>query len=162
MIDQAQKPSWQQISLPLNIFERMWCFSVPIGGQVAVVANDGIYSFDLLNPGSLDADREHPQGGDLLDHTNHSMLYHGNLYHMLGVGGGDPILQSQYGETLLLDRKRERFTVSSLQGDTLYSHTFEDFSGDWSFVTFSSDCQFIVLGMPYDLYAFSRAGHLKR
>ena len=42
------------------------------------------------------------------------------------------------------------------KGEVIFEDTFEDLSGDWAVITFSEDGQYIVLGLPYELYVYER------
>jgi hypothetical protein len=59
---------WHEVDLHgLHIFERMVGFSVPVEGELAIIAYDGIHLLDLHEPQSVRQDTAHPEGGHLYD-----------------------------------------------------------------------------------------------
>ena len=148
---------WRQIILPSGIFERIIGFSLPINEQVAVIAYDAIYLVKLDTQDEFVRDTLHPEGRDIYDEHRQLLAYHDQVFGILGLHGGNPLLESKYGESISIDKEQEVLRVQEKGGNIALEFTFEDFSGDWVCASFSKDSNFLLLGMPYDFYAFRRA-----
>ena len=84
--------------------------------------------------------------------------YAGEVWQMLGLYGGEPVLTSPTGEWLELDAAE--LTLSVYVGNkAVWSAPFESFSGDWAAATFSPDGRYIVVGCPCDVDLGLGGGH---
>ncbi|MBI4135456.1 hypothetical protein HY477_01860, partial [Candidatus Uhrbacteria bacterium] len=77
-------------------------------------------------------------------------------YPILGLMGGKPLMTNDRGETLTLTLAKgmgnyndSNFTVAK-EGKEIFKYNFKDFSGDWTYVTFTKDNEYILLGNPYE------------
>lgn len=147
---------WSQTAVGGLYFERMIGFSLPVQHQVAIIAYEGIYIIDIDAMAQAEKDSSYPEGGDLYDRRGQKLQYGGITFPILGVFGGDPIIQNMYGELLQLDKEREVLRVEVIGQAEALEFPYEDMSGDWAYATFSEDGQLILLGMPYDLLLFHR------
>ena len=75
--------------------------------------------------------------------------YRGKDYRIIGLHGGNPLLENTSGEKLVLDAEDKSLSVVR-NGKTVFSTPYNNSSGDWAAATFSVDGRFIVLGCPYD------------
>ena len=146
---------WEKVELPGYIFERMVGFSLPADGEVAIVSFEGVHIIDLESPGNVLNDDRYPEGKGIYDERKQVLVYEGKIFKMLGVFGGEPILDSSQGEQLVFDLEKEILKVRQ-NNATLFQFDFEDLSGDWGYATFSSDSAYMLLGLPYDIYIFQR------
>lgn len=139
--------AWRELPVP-GICERMIGFSVPQDDTVLIVSYEGTHLIRLGDPITVETDPEYAEY-DLYDPDTGVCLYQGKEWDIIGLFPGRPILVGPCGEEWKLNTEGE--TVSVLKGgQTVWSSTFENFSGDWAAATFSRDGQFIVLGCPYD------------
>ena len=139
--------AWSRIPVP-HICERMIGFSVPQHDTVLVISYEGTHLLHLGSPLTVETDDAYSEY-DLYDPATGVCRYRGRDWQIIGLHSGGGLLASPQGEWLGLDVKAE--TVSVLRGgETVWSSSFENFSGDWAAATFSPDGRFIVLGCPYD------------
>jgi hypothetical protein len=138
---------WRRIAV-LPFCERLLGFSIPDDGKTLVVSYEGVHLLHLDDEVRFETDFDYAEY-DIYDPDTGLARYRGQDYRIIGLHGGQAILNSPQGETLILDEKRE--TLSVVKGrDWLWSTAYENFSGDWVAATFSTDGQYIVLGCPYD------------
>jgi hypothetical protein len=138
---------WRQLSVP-DICERMIGFSVPQNDTVLVISYQGMHLVRLGRPITVETDEVYSEY-DLYDPKVGVARYLGREWDIIGLFPGRPILAGRDGERLVLDAAG--LTVAlAVGGTTIWSATFENFSGDWAAATFSPDGRFIVLGCPYD------------
>jgi tetratricopeptide (TPR) repeat protein len=147
---------WKRVAVPEHFFERMLGFSLPLDHEVVIISYEDISLLDLNMPASIQFDDTYPEGGDIYDRKNQTLTYHGKRFQILGAYGGQPITESQRQEQLVLDLKHENFKIQSKNGSVLFRYWFVDMSGDWGYITFSRDDDFIILGIPYDIIIFHR------
>ncbi len=152
---------WKRVDVPEHIFERMLGFSIPLDHEVVIISYDNIATLDLTAPANIQFDDAYPEGGDIYDRSHQTLTYRGKSFQILGAYGGQPIAESQYQEQLVLDLKHENFKIQSKNGGVLFHYWFVDMSGDWGYITFSRDDDFIILGIPYDIIIFHRETHAK-
>lgn len=132
-------------------------FSVTASSRVVIVSYEGIHTLILGNTSiQVQHDLAYPEGGDLFDTQRNTLKYQDQDYQMLGLYGGTPRLTSAFGERLVLRPREETFSVTDERGNVVFHHKYQDLSGDWAFITFAPDDEFIILGVPYDLYIFRR------
>jgi hypothetical protein len=86
---------------------------------------------------------------DLYDPDSRLARYAGKEYRIIGLHGGNALLESPAEERLVLDTDAQTLAVEK-NGETIFSTPYENFSGDWAAATFSADGRYIVLGCPYD------------
>ena len=84
---------------------------------------------------------------DIYDPDSGTARYEGHDYSIVGLNGGEPLLRSSQGETLVLNREVLRIDRG---GQVEHELVYGNFSGDWAMATFSRDGQWVVLGCPYD------------
>ncbi len=101
---------WEKVELPGYIFERMVGFSLPAASEVAIVSFEGVHIIDLESPGNVLNDDRYPEGKGIYDERKQVLVYEGKIFKMLGVFGGEPILDSSQGEQLVLDLEKEILT----------------------------------------------------
>jgi hypothetical protein len=146
---------WHEVDLHgLHNFERMVGFSVPVEGELAIIAYDGIHLLDLHEPESVRQDTAHLEGGHLYDQTRQVLSYGGREFPILGVFGGSPLVRNQREERLILPTTEDVLYVRDMDNNVILAYPFEDLAGDWRYATFSRDGDAIVLGMPYDIHIF--------
>jgi hypothetical protein len=146
---------WQRIDLNRQ-WERMLGFTLPVDHRVIVIAIDALYLIDLHRPRSIVSDERFPEGESVYDYENQVVTYEGQTHHVLGLYGGSPIIWSGRGEVLEVDTEREILRIAGLDGKIALEFHYSDVSGDWLSATFSQDDEYVLLGVPYDLYAFRR------
>jgi len=137
------------------ICERIIGFSAPREGKVAVISYEGIHIVSLSETAEIEHHTDFPEGGKNYDEKRQVLLFGSLEFPMLGLYGGTPILQSPFCERLALGDE-DFFQVLDSNGKEIFRHNFNDLSGDWRQVTFSTDGRFIVLGLPYGLEIFER------
>jgi hypothetical protein len=164
---------WVELDLPPQDWDRMLGFSIPEGNELILVTYDGIASMSLGTPRMASIDDRYPEGEGIYNIASSELRYEGQTYQTVGVQGGTPILQNQWGERIVLGVEQEMETpdgrrvkstgeVSTLliqdeEGNPSFEFTFRNFSRDWQRATFSREGTYIVLGMPYAIHAFRRA-----
>ena len=139
--------TWHRLSVP-PICERMIGFSIPQDGEVLVVSYEGTHLIRLGPEVTVETDDEFAEY-DIYDPDTGVARYRGRQYRIIGLQGGSPLLKSPSGENLVLDTEGESLSVVQ-NGETVFSTTYKNFSGDWAVATFSPDGRYIVLGCPYD------------
>ena len=125
-----------------------------------VAAYGSMHLIDLAEPTSV---LLNPAGDEYesFDGAADTCRYAGEVWQMLGLYGGEPVLTSPTGEWLELDAAE--LTLSVYVGNkAVWSAPFESFSGDWAAATVSPDGRYIVVGCPcdVDLRAWRRASTL--
>ncbi len=138
---------WQKITIPA-FCERIIGFSIPIDDGFIAVAYQGIHLINLGSKISIFTN-ENFSGYDVYDSETGIANYEGKEFQIIGLHGGNPILENNQGEQLNLDQTNQTLTLS--KGiRVIFKIAVSNFSGDWSAVTFSDNGNFIVLGCPYD------------
>jgi hypothetical protein len=147
---------WNEIKLNQQ-WERMLGFTLPINDRVIVIAYDGLDVIDLHSPQHEAFDDRHPEGKGVYDWRTQVLDYESLRYQVLGLFGGEPLQKSKYGERLMVDTANEVLLIQDASGVATLTYHYIDASGDWLAVTFSPDSEYVLLGVPYALYAFKRA-----
>jgi hypothetical protein len=145
---------WEKMSLPNYIADRFIGISLPFENEIAVVSYDGIHIINLTNSNKVFTDTDYPEGGELFDHKKNQLNYGNKIYKILGLYGGEPILNNTKGETIEIDIKRQELYIFNDKRKKILDFHYDDMSGDWCLGTFSEDGQYILLCLPYDLYIF--------
>lgn len=137
---------WKRLENPGYICERLIGFSVPKDGLLLIVSSDGTHLLELNDEIIVGAETTGHENYD----TESGIARSGdNVFNIIGLYGGTPLLSTPFGEQLVLNEKK--LTLSVVQnGLTLFSTPYQNFSGDWAAATFCPDGKFIVLGSPYD------------
>ena len=163
--------AWRKLEFPSWTCERMIGFSLPVAGRLVLVCYCGIVSMDLANPAAwtLDDSETAWEGGTGYDQTTQTLQYRGAIYRLLGLYGGEPIQRSGAGEEaeltapVVIDTTGGRYmrslTIRDRSGAVSFRVDFEELSGDWGFATFTSDGNYVIAGMPYDLFVVAREQH---
>jgi hypothetical protein len=138
---------WQQRQAP-PICERMIGFSVPTADEILVISYDNYSLLKLGNPITVRRDERFVEY-DLYDPKTGVASYEGISYTIIGLHGGNPILESSAGERLVLDTQSETLSILK-NGHMDFSMKYKNFSGDWAVATFSTNGRFVILGCPYD------------
>ncbi len=139
--------TWQRLTVPY-ICERMIGFSVPQDDTVLVISYEGTHLVRLGSPVTVETDPEYTEY-DLYNPHVGECPYHGQVWDIIGLFPGHPLLDGRHGERLVLDASN--LTVSVVKGGVpVWASKFDNFSGDWAAATFSPDGRYIVLGCPYD------------
>lgn len=146
---------WTRIAFDQQ-WERMLGFTLPDNDRLIVIAYDGLDIIDLHNPRHSVFDDRYPEGKDVYDWRTQVLEYEGMRYRVLGLNGGEPLLKSKYDETLMVDTANELLTVYDASGVATLTHHYLDASRDWLSATFSLESDYVLLGIPYVLYAFRR------
>jgi hypothetical protein len=123
-------------------------FSVPCDGEVLVVSYEGVHLLRLDLEITVQTDAKLAEY-DIYDPNSGMARYREKDYQIIGLHGGDPILQSPIGESLVLNVKSETLSVRRNK-ETVFSMRYKNFSGDWAAATFSREGRYILLGCPYD------------
>ena len=138
---------WQKLRVP-QICERMIGFSVPQAGEMLVISYEGVHILHLGNEITVKTDDKFAEY-EIYDPDLGIARYQEKSYQIIGLHGGNPIIESLAGDRLLLDTKAE--TLSIVGNDqTDFSMKYKNFSGDWAAATFSTDGRYVVLGCPYN------------
>lgn len=138
---------WQRKPIP-PICERMIGFSVPRDDEILVVSYEGTHILHLGPVVTIETDEAFAEY-DIYDPASGVARYRDRDYRIIGLKGGNPILDGPKGERLNLNVESERLSVVK-NGEVIFSEKYENFSGDWAVATFSPDGKYIVLGCPYD------------
>lgn len=138
---------WKRLRVP-PICERVIGFSVPQSGEVLIISYEGMHLLQLANEITVTTDDQFAVY-DLYDPDSGKANYQEKSYQIIGLHGGNPIIESPADEKLVLDAESETLSIGR-NGQTDYSMKYENFSGDWAAATFSSDGKYVVLGCPYD------------
>ncbi len=146
---------WQQVD-PNQQWERMLGFTLAVDHRMIVIAYDALYPIDLRRPRSFVSDDRFPEGEGVYDYESQILTYEGQTHYVLGLYGGSPIIWSGRGEVLEVDTERETLRIAGLDGKIALKFHYSDVSGDWLSATFSQDDEYVLLGVPYALYAFRR------
>jgi hypothetical protein len=96
---------WHQLKVPA-ICERMIGFSVPCEGEVLVLSYQGVHLLRLGSEITVQTDEEVAEY-DIYDPSSGIARYRDRDFQIIGLHGGNPILQSLTGESLVLDGKSE-------------------------------------------------------
>lgn len=171
--DTSGSPRWVRMNTPLagEICERIAGVSLPVENQVIIVDADNMYRIDLATQEVVQDDEIHAEGDEALearyDREMHMVTYAGKQFPMLGVDGVFPLLTSPHEERLVVFTRYtnivsqplkiiQTFRVQAKNGEPLFEFQFDDFSGDWVWVSFSYDANHIIVAAPYDFYVFER------
>lgn len=146
---------WTKLQLNQQ-WERMVGFTIPANDHVIVISYAALHFINLDEPASEWSDDRYPEGEGVYDYERRTLTYDDTVYHVLGLDGGNPIMRSADNEKLVIDADREVLTVENADGTVALEFHYADASGDWRYATFSLDYAYILLGVPYDLYAFRR------
>jgi len=172
---------WEKLDLPRQDWERMLGFSIPDGKELLIVTYDGIARLNLETLKQAPFDDRYPEGEGIYELARSALRYDGQTYQIVGVYGGAPLLHNSLGERIVLgveeeeeekEEKEEKDTpdgrrvkatsaestlvIQDQDGTPSFEFTFQNFSRDWQRATFTRDGTYLVLGMPYDIYAFRR------
>jgi hypothetical protein len=147
---------WNQLKLPY-FFERMIAFTIPVENTVIVLSYDGLHKICLFPDIEIATDTEQAENYAIYDENKKTLIYDNRTYDALGLYGGNPILQDFQGNSLAIRREREQLDIIDTNGICFQSIPYSDLSGDWAFASFSFDSNFIILGLPCDLYLFKRS-----
>ena len=147
---------WEAVRLPKYISERFIGFSLPLDNEIALISYEAIHIVDISSGEIVVNDNSVPEGGELFDKSKNILSYIDKTYTIYGLFGGEPILHSPKGEELLMDNEELIIKVQEKTGQISFQFHYEDLSGDWCFGTFSKDGKYVLLGLPYDFYAFIR------
>jgi hypothetical protein len=139
--------AWRRLPVPY-ICERMLGFSVPQDDTVLVISYEGTHLVRLPPTAAVETDPEFTEY-DLYDPETGVCRYRGRAWDIIGLLPGRPLLDGPRGEQLVLDAACLRISVV-VDGATVWSSGFENFSGDWVAATFSPDGRFVLLGCTYD------------
>ena len=138
---------WRRITVP-PLGERIIGFSIPREGEVLVISYEGVILLRLGDEITAETDKNAAEC-DIYDPNSGVAQYRGKEYHIIGLHGGSPIIESHAGECLALDGGSETLSVVIAE-ETAFSTEYTNFSGDWAAATFSPDGRYIILGCPYD------------
>ncbi len=147
---------FKQLTLPNYIFERMIGFSLPKRDKIIVISYEGIHELVLGAPVMVTHDTLHPEGGTLYDSQSRILSYDNDKFKIIGLHGGEPILQSNTGEKIHLDKQKQILRIVQNDSKVLLNFSYEDLSGDWNYATFSEDFKYVFLAIPYNLFIFQR------
>ena len=128
---------------------------MPVSGEVAVISYEGIHVVPLSHPNAVTHHPKLAEGGDAYDPDHQRLEFEGRSFSILGLHGGTPRLRSGLGEQVTFDND-DAFTVRDATGHAVFTHTYDDLSGDWRVVTFTPDDEHILFGLPYELQVFQR------
>ena len=148
--------SWQRLKHGY-ICERIIGFSQPVGGEVAVISYEGVHIVPLARPDAVSHHPDFAEGGDAYNRDRQQLAFSGRTFSILGLHGGTPRLRSTRGERVSFT-DGDAFTVRDASGRQVFTHAYEDLSGDWRVVTFTPDDEHILFGLPYELQIFERDG----
>lgn len=139
---------WSTRDVPLRC-ERLLGFSVPRDDRILVVGYDGTHLVRLGQEITVDLDERYCEY-DIYDPKSGVARYQGHDYTIVGLHGGKPLLTSPQGDTL---RHEPAADLLHVRRDAERQQTlrYQNSSGDWAAVTFSSDGRWIVLGCPYGI-----------
>jgi len=146
---------WSKIELP-HICERLIAFSIPAEGEFLIVSYEGTHLVQLTPKVRVETDPNLPEYA-AYDPDAAIARFRGHNYPMIGLHGGNPIIQNDKNEQLVLDASREQLSFLK-NGSLVWKMGYKNFSGDWVMATFSKDDYHIVLGCPYgfDLVVLQR------
>ena len=148
--------NWRRLK-PGYICERIIGFSLPVGGEVAVISYEGVHIIPLASPDVVAHHPELAEGGDVYDIELQQLQFGGRGFPILGLHGGTPRLRSTRGEQINFG-EGDAFTLRDASGREVFTRAYEDLSGDWRVVTFTPDDEHILFGLPYELQIFQRDG----
>ena len=97
--------NWKQIDVPL-ICERIVGFSVPFEGRILVISYEGTHTIHLGSTITVKHDTRYIEY-DIYDPDVGIADYGRRKYTIIGLHGGQPLLQSPQGESLILDTDSE-------------------------------------------------------
>jgi hypothetical protein len=149
---------WQKVKVDA-FCDRIIGFSNPVGDEFIVISYGSIHLITLGSKISIFTD-ESLYEYDVYDPETGLATYNSKKFQIIGLHGGNPILENNQGEQLNLDKTNQTLTLS--KGDrVIFKIAVSNFSGDWSAVTFSDYGNFIVLDCPYDFdfVIFRRIGY---
>jgi hypothetical protein len=163
---------WEKLDLPRQDWERLLGFSIPDGKELLIVTYDGIARLNLETVKQAPFDDRYPEGEGIYELASSEVRYQGQTYQIVGVYGGTPLLHNSLGERIVLGVEEEKDTpdgrrvkatsaestlvIQDQDGTASFEFTFQNCSRDWQRATFTRDGTYLVLGMPYDIYAFRR------
>lgn len=100
---------WQRLSVP-PICERMLGFSVPQDGEVIIVSYEGMHRLRLSSPVTVETDAAFAEY-DLFDPDSGLARYGGKEYQIIGLHGGNPLMNSPARERLVLNTSSQTLVV---------------------------------------------------
>ncbi|MDO8617298.1 MAG: hypothetical protein Q7N87_00155 [Candidatus Uhrbacteria bacterium] len=167
---------WKKIPIPF-LHERVFAFSLPINNQVLVIAQDESEELFFIQTSSLQIENVTDSTHAIRDYQiaqykknterplakdeEQKITIQTKTFSILGLMGGKPILKNDRGEELQLflhhgKNNHECHFLVLKNGEEIFKYSFQDLSGDWTHVTFSSNSKYILLGNPYEFSMFER------
>jgi hypothetical protein len=150
--------SCEQISFDDDFFERLIGFSIPENdNELLAISYEGIHIL-IIDNAQINTDLNYPEGGDIYNWKDGTIVYKNNKWRVIGLFKETSIIINRYDEQISIQNKECMNYVMNItcKSDVIFTHEFEDFSGDWRCATFSESGNLVVLGAPYLLRIFRR------
>lgn len=148
---------WERIKLPGYIAERFIGFSLPADDKVLIISYDGVQVLDIIKGIIIENNTDLPEGGKPFDKNLNIFRFNEKNYKIIGLFGADnSILKNSGGDNIIIHKDQQTMTVLNRQEEITFEFNYEDTSGDWCVSTFSCEGDYILLGLPYDIYIFKK------
>jgi hypothetical protein len=145
---------WKILKVPF-FFERMLAFSVPKQNTFWVMSHDELFQIILAPEVCISTVLRGSEELDgIFDEDRSLLTINDQIYPMLGLYGGVPILINEVGDQLSLEPTQERLVILTREQQVKQIIEFSDLSGDWRWATFSADGRYLLIGVPYDLFVY--------
>ncbi|MBW4604355.1 MAG: hypothetical protein KME29_33500 [Calothrix sp. FI2-JRJ7] len=144
---------WQPVVLPF-ICERIIAFSIPENAKIWVLSWDELLSVTLAPEICVSIVKRGEEIYDVIDEERSVLMVNEEIYPMLGLYGGVPILRNNVGDGLSLEPQQERLVVLNCSYEIKQIIEFYDGSGDWRWATFSVDSCYLIIGVPHFLHVY--------
>lgn len=145
---------WETLKLPF-FCERMLAFSIPEQNRLWVMSHDELFQVTLAPQVYISTVlRGSEELGGIFDEDRSVLTINGQIYPLLGLCGGVPILTNQLGDQLSLEPSQDRLVILNSERQVKQVIEFSDLSGDRRWATFSADGRYLLIGVPYDLFIY--------
>ncbi len=145
---------WEKLELPF-ICERMVAFSIPQQQVAWVMAWDALFQVTLApEVNVLSVLHGEEELDKVFDEDRNLLIIGEQVYPLLGLYGGVPILVNELGDQLSLEPNQDRLVVLNGEGQVKQAIEFFDLSNDWRWATFSANGHYLLIGVPYDLFIY--------
>ncbi len=145
---------FKEVKLPY-IADRFIGISLPQGDECIVLSYEGTHIINLKTK-KIKHDYSNAEGGIDFNPNRNIFRVSENPLRIHGLYGKKEILKNPQNETLNNDMNKE-IIVLKCNSDIIWSYKYNDLSGDWHFISFTEDFQFIFFLIPYELHIFERS-----
>ncbi len=133
----------------------MVAFSIPQGDALWVIAWDELFRVTLAPEVDISTVLQGEEElGEVFNEHRSILVIDAQIYPTLGLYGGVPTLSNMSGDHLSLEPCQDRLAVLNSDQQVKQIVEFSDSSGDWRWATFSVDGNYLLIGVPCDLFIY--------